>query len=117
MISNPYKSFFLAAVILLAAICLVLWRLTSLHPGWMYLIAVSMITFLFYGYDKVQAKRNGGRIPEVVLHLLALMGGTIGAFLGQILFRHKTKKWEFRRVFILIVIVQLGFIAWWIMKG
>ncbi|NLH16852.1 MAG: DUF1294 domain-containing protein [Phycisphaerae bacterium] len=117
MISNPYKSFVLVAVILLAIFCIVLWRLTSLHPAWIYLIAVSAIAFLFYGYDKVQARRNGGRIPEVVLHLLALAGGTIGAFLGQFLFRHKTKKWEFRLVFILIVIVQLGLIVWWTMKG
>jgi uncharacterized membrane protein YsdA (DUF1294 family) len=110
---NPTTFFFLAAVILLAAFGIALWQLTSLHPGWIYLIAVSVITFLFYGYDKFQARRNGTRIPELVLHLLALAGGTIGAFLGQILFRHKTKKWQFRLVFILTALVQAGLIAWW----
>jgi uncharacterized membrane protein YsdA (DUF1294 family) len=112
---NPYRFFFLAAACLLAVLGLALWQWTSLHPGWIYLIAVSVITFLFYGYDKYQARQNGTRIPELVLHLLTLAGGTIGAFLGQILFRHKTKKWQFRLVFILIALVQLGLIAWWAM--
>ena len=110
---NPYTFFFLAAVILLAAVGLALWQWTALHPGWIYLIAVSVITFLFYGYDKFQARQNGTRIPELVLHLLTLAGGTIGALPGQILFRHKTKKWLFRLVFILIVIIQAGVITWW----
>lgn len=113
---NPYAFFFLAAVIGLAVIGLALWQLTSLHPGWIYLIAVSVITFLFYGFDKYQARQNGTRIPEAVLHLLALAGGTIGALLGQILFRHKTKKWQFRLVFILIALVQTDLIVWWWMN-
>ncbi len=116
MTHNPYRFFFLAAVILLAGFGIALWQLTSLHPGWIYLIAVSVITFLFYGYDKYQARQNGTRIPELVLHLMALAGGTIGAFLGQILFRHKTKKWQFRLVFILIVVLQIGLITGWSMK-
>jgi uncharacterized membrane protein YsdA (DUF1294 family) len=113
---NPTTFFFLAAAVLLAAFGLALWHFTSLHPAWIYLIAVSVITFLFYGYDKFQARQNRTRIPELVLHLLALAGGTIGAFLGQILFRHKTKKWQFRLVFVLIVFVQIGVVAWWLMK-
>jgi hypothetical protein len=40
--------------------------------------------------------------------LLPLLGGTVGALLGQVLFRHKTKKWKFQRVFIMIVVVQVG---------
>lgn len=113
---NPYTFFFLAAAILLAGFGIALWQWTALHPGWIYLIAVSVITFLFYGYDKYQSKSNGQRIPELVLHLLILAGGTIGAFLGQILFRHKTKKWQFRMVFTLILVVQIGLLVWWWMR-
>jgi uncharacterized membrane protein YsdA (DUF1294 family) len=39
------------------------------------------------------------------------MGGTVGAFLGQVLFRHKTKKWKFQLVFIFIVVMQVGAIV------
>ena len=113
---NPCTFFFLTAVILLGAVGVALWQLTPLHIGWIYLIAVSVIAFLFYGYDKYQAKSNGQRIPELVLHLLALTGGTIGALAGQILFRHKTRKWQFQLVNILIVLIQAGLIAWWALK-
>ncbi len=65
------------------------------------------ITFLIYGYDKHQAKKIGMRIPEVVLHLVALIGGTLGALLGQILFRHKIKKMKFIVVFWAIVVLQV----------
>jgi uncharacterized membrane protein YsdA (DUF1294 family) len=113
---NPYRFFFIAAAILLVAVGFALWQWTSLQFGWIYLIAVSGIAFMFYGYDKYQARRNGQRIPELVLHLLAAVGGTIGALAGQILFRHKTKKWQFQLVFILIVLIQIGLIVWWWMK-
>lgn len=48
------------------------------------------MTFLFYGFDKNRAIKNKNRVPEIVLHILALIGGTHGAFLGQKVFRHKT---------------------------
>ena len=78
------------------------------------LIGMSVITFVFYGYDKRQAIKNRSRVPEVILHILALLGGTPGAFLGQFVFRHKTKKLRFRIVFIAIVLLQagLGFCYW-----
>ena len=55
-----------------------------------YLIGISIIAFIFYGYDKWQAIKNRPRVPETILHVLALFGGTPDAFLGQIFFRHKT---------------------------
>jgi uncharacterized membrane protein YsdA (DUF1294 family) len=80
---------------------------------WIYLMTLSLLTFLFYGYDKYQAIHRKSRIPEAVLHLLTLAGGTIGAIVGQILFRHKTKKLSFRVVFIIIMAIQIGLIVWW----
>jgi uncharacterized membrane protein YsdA (DUF1294 family) len=35
-----------------------------------------------YKYDKYQAKYNHTRILEIVLDLLTLLGGTLGAFLA-----------------------------------
>ena len=113
---NPTTFFFLAAVILLAAIGIALWHFTRIHPGWIYLIAVSVITFLFYGHDKYQAKQNGTRIPNLCFICWPWRAERSGRLLGQILFHHKTKKWQFRLVFILIVIVQAGLIVWWVTK-
>ena len=93
---------------LIAVISGLLWGI-HIHLVYAYLVSISIITFLFYGYDKRQSLKNNGRIPELTLHILALLGGTPGAFLGQLFFRHKTKKLRFRIVFLAIVLIQAGF--------
>ncbi len=93
-----------------------MWYFTGIHPVWIYLITLSLVTFLFYGYDKSQAVSHRGRIPEAVLHGLALAGGTPGALAGQVVFRHKTQKLSFRAVFIMIAVVQVVLAAWWFMR-
>lgn len=79
-----------------------------------YLLAVNSTTLLAYGYDKSIAGGRRTRVPERVLHLLALAGGTPGAMLGQILFRHKTLKRSFRTWFWIIVLIQLTAVGAWI---
>jgi len=79
-----------------------------------YLLGINLATFLAYGIDKRQAIVGSVRTPELVLHALALAGGTPGAFLGQVVFRHKTQKRSFRTVFIAIALLQaLVLTAWW----
>ena len=63
------------------ALSLLLWRL-GLPPVYAYLAGVNIVTLLAYGYDKRQAIAGKGRVPEVVLHLAALLGGTPGALLA-----------------------------------
>jgi uncharacterized membrane protein YsdA (DUF1294 family) len=77
-----------------------------------WLAAVNLTTFAYYGLDKARARRAGRRVPEVVLHALALLGGSLGAFAGMRLFRHKTVKGTFRVVFWLIVAVQVVLVLW-----
>ncbi len=55
-------------------------------------IPLNILTFLLFGYDKLQAKQGGWRIPERVLLGLSLFGGGIGALAGMQVFRHKTRK-------------------------
>ena len=52
-----------------------------------YLIAINAITFIIYGIDKWKARKNKWRIPESTLLLLAVFGGSIGAFLGMRVWR------------------------------
>jgi uncharacterized membrane protein YsdA (DUF1294 family) len=59
------------------------------------------ITFVLYGLDKARARSKGWRVPEVVLHVLALSGGFAGGWVGRGVFRHKTRKGMF--TFILVV--------------
>lgn len=59
------------------------------------MFVVNVIAFLMYGLDKVKAKRLQWRIPESTLLGVAVIGGSIGAFLGMQIFHHKTKKPKF----------------------
>lgn len=71
-----------------------------------YLIVINVIAFVTYGADKRRAIRHKWRIPEYVLILLALTGGGAGALAGIYFFCHKTRKWKFR------ILVPLSLILW-----
>jgi uncharacterized membrane protein YsdA (DUF1294 family) len=72
--------------------------------------ALALATFVLYGWDKLQARRGGHRIPERTLHLLALAGGFFGAWLGMRLFRHKTMKPGFA---LIVILAAFGHAAFW----
>ena len=60
-----------------------------------YLSVINFTTWAAYGLDKGRAKSGKCRIPERTLLLLALIGGSLGALAGMIMFRHKTRKAKF----------------------
>jgi uncharacterized membrane protein YsdA (DUF1294 family) len=74
-------------------------------------VGVNVATLLTYGYDKYVWQDGGQRVPEVALHVMAAAGGTPGAFVGQLLFRHKTRDRQFRLVYWAIVAVQVAVLA------
>jgi uncharacterized membrane protein YsdA (DUF1294 family) len=78
-----------------------------------YLAGVNLCALLAYGYDKASAIGGGLRIPETVLHVLALAGGSAGAWIGQKAFHHKTTKRSFQRAFWVIVVLQALGVALW----
>lgn len=71
---------------------------------------INLFTFFAYGRDKLHAKRGEWRIPEVQLHTLELLGGTIGAFAGQKIFHHKNKKKSYMATFFATIIIQAGIV-------
>ena len=108
----PYLKYSLiglgTALLLLFGLATALDRPTS-FALWlvMWVAALSLVTFGIYGYDKAQAQGGGPRVPEAVLHLLGLLGGTPGAFVAMRMFHHKTSKQSFQTIFWLTVAVQL----------
>ena len=104
-ILNPKKHYSILAILLFLGLMALLWYM-KVNILYAYLISISVITIFFYGYDKNRAINSKGRVPESVLHLLALIGGSPGALFGQIVFGHKTKKLKFRVIFVMTVIVQ-----------
>jgi uncharacterized membrane protein YsdA (DUF1294 family) len=118
--SSPAPFFLLVALLLVAA---GVWFGISRRVPWFFgaLAGINVATVLLYGYDKAVAGGRRTRVPETVLHLLALLGGSPAALLGQAVFHHKTVKPSFQRMFWLIVVVQLGGAAggywWWKTRG
>lgn len=49
---------------------------------------MSLLAFVFYGADKLKAKKGAWRVPEKVLLGLSFFGGAPGGILGMLLFRH-----------------------------
>jgi len=60
-----------------------------------YLVVINTITLLAFMIDKLKAKNNSWRISENTLILLSIIGGSSGALLGMVMFRHKTNKLKF----------------------
>lgn len=79
-------------------------------------IGINFAAFAAFGIDKIKAEAGQWRIEESTLLLMALLGGTIGAYLGRSAFRHKTRKQPFSsRLFNILVlqVVLLGAGAGW----
>lgn len=60
-----------------------------------YLIFINCTAFVIYGADKAFAKLHSWRVPEIVLLVLAALGGSAGAFIAMQVFRHKTMHFKF----------------------
>lgn len=70
---------------------------TLAEPLTYWLIAVNFAAFAAFGLDKARAEAGGWRIGEGTLLALAWAGGTLGAYAGRAMFRHKTRKVSFSR--------------------
>ncbi len=83
----------------------------ALYPAW--LLGGTLATFVTFGFDKLQAKRDlgrsgRGRVPEQALLLLSLIGGAFGGLAGMIIFRHKIRTTAFVIAIPLFVLLHIG---------
>lgn len=84
------------------------------------LALINMITFLLFGFDKTLAVRGSSRMSEGALLTWALFGGSIGAYAGRALFRHKTRKQPFSSHLHQIAMLQVCVVALaggWMLAG
>ncbi len=81
-----------------------------LYFALIYLAAINVVTFFLYGIDKWKAKKSKWRISEATLLWMAVIGGSIGAWLGMKVWHHKTqhKKFKFGVPFIIIAQIALA---------
>lgn len=77
-----------------------------------YLIGINLMTFFVYGIDKWKAKKKMWRISEATLLLLAIVGGSIGAWCGIRVWHHKTMHKKFRYGVPAIIILQIALVIY-----
>jgi uncharacterized membrane protein YsdA (DUF1294 family)/cold shock CspA family protein len=75
-------------------------------------LGLSLISFLAYGWDKVLAERKQWRTNENTLHVLDLIGGWPGGYIGQSHFRHKWKKGSFVAMFWATAVINASAFGW-----
>ena len=73
-----------------------------------YFVAISLITNIVTAYDKKAAKKcSKHRVPEKILFLLAILGGSLAEYLTMLKIRHKTKHKRFMIGLPIIILLQV----------
>ncbi|BDH47306.1 cyanate transport [Salmonella enterica subsp. enterica serovar Choleraesuis] len=89
------------------------------HPLIMWLLFANLLTLIIYGVDKLAAREDWRRVPELTLLAFGFVGGWVGAIFSQQIFRHKTQKQPFKTWFYISVILNLIIVlgGWYWMYG
>ena len=77
-----------------------------------YLLAINVVAFIMYGIDKYKAKKAKWRISEATLLLLAVLGGSIGAWMGMKVWHHKTMHKKFKYGIPAILLIQIALMTY-----
>ena len=77
-----------------------------------YLLAINAVAFIVYGIDKYKARKAKWRISEATLLSLAVIGGSIGAWTGMRVWRHKTMHKKFKYGIPAILLIQIVLMAY-----
>ena len=77
---------------------------------WLWPGLMSIASFAAMARDKRLARQGERRIPETTLLSLAILGGSPGALLGMLLFRHKTRHPAFSVGLPVILLVHIAII-------
>lgn len=80
------------------------------------LLIVNVTAFALFYCDKRAAQDGHWRVSEGTLLLFALIGGSVGAIVGQQVMRHKTRKEPFRTMLYSIPVLQVAVIGWLVVR-
>ena len=72
------------------------------------LLTINALAFIVYGIDKLKARKGRWRISEATLLLLAIVGGSVGVWLGMKVWHHKTMHLKFKYGLPAIILLQLA---------
>ncbi len=83
----------------------------------LYIIIITLLTFICFGVDKYKARNHKWRIKEATLIGMCVLGGSLGGLAGMYIFHHKTKKPLFYISIPLILIIQIAAVLFFVSKG
>lgn len=81
-----------------------------------YYVVINIIGFLVMFYDKKMAIKNRWRVSEKTLFLIATIFGSVGIYLGMVVFRHKTKHLKFKIGIPVLMFLEFGIIGYLLIK-
>jgi uncharacterized membrane protein YsdA (DUF1294 family) len=104
-----FSFFVILALVLIIVLQFMLYTDLQLPFYVAWLLNVGLVTFFFYWVDKrlAEIKRFNFRVPELLLNLLTLTGGFVGAWVGRGLFRHKANIRKHWGMFVILVLSTL----------
>ena len=77
----------------------------------LYILFINIFSFTLMLIDKKMAIKKKWRISEQTLLSVSFIGGSLGAYLAMILFRHKTKHFKFKYGLPLMIIFHCFFFS------
>lgn len=100
-----YGGFSLGAMVLVTYL---MWGELNLAFGKSALLGINAAGLIGMGLDKFLSRSSSPkRFPEVVLYVVALLGGVPGILVGMHVFKHKSRKASFQFVLLLILVAQV----------
>ena len=92
------------------------WEFFSTHQLFLwYLVAINVITLIFFAVDKIHAIENKSRIRIITLLGLTFIGGSLGAIIAMYVFRHKIRK-DYFTVGVPLIIVMQAVVVFFLMN-
>ena len=76
-----------------------------------YFFIISVITVAFTVGDKLNAKRDGRRVPEDLFLTLGLLGGALAEYVTMKLIRHKTRHKKFMIILPAEIIIHVAIVV------
>ncbi len=76
-----------------------------------YIILINLAALFLFGLDKYRAKNRRRRIRERTLLLSAILGGSVGALFGMLIYHHKTRHRKFTIGVPVILFLQIVLIC------
>ena len=77
-----------------------------------YLLAINAVAFIVYGIEKYKAKNAKWRISDATLLLLAVLGGSIGAWMRMKVWHQKTMHKKFKYGIPAILLIQIALMTY-----